>query len=129
MRQSIQQEIQLNARRDRVYKALTDSAQFSSVSGGAPARISPEAGGEFSCFGGMISGRQIELIPGQRIVQAWRAGNWEAGVYSIAQFELSDQGSGTLLRFDHAGFPQGQGEHLEAGWTSNYWEPLKKHFA
>jgi activator of HSP90 ATPase len=129
MSNSIHQEVQFSAKRDRVYRALTDAAQFSALSGGARAEISQEAGGAFSCFGGMISGRQLELIPGQRIVQAWRAGNWDAGVYSIAKFELTDKGSGSLLTFDHTGFPVGQGEHLQAGWETNYWEPLKKYLA
>ena len=42
----------------------------------APAELDPEPGGEFSCFGGMIVGRTIENIPGQRLVQAWRVANW-----------------------------------------------------
>jgi len=85
-----------------------------------------EAWGVFACFGGMITGRIIELVPNQRIVQAWRAGNWPAGIYSIVKFELAEQGGGTLLVLDQAGFPEGGKEHLEGGWKSNYWEPLKR---
>ena len=80
-------------------------------------------------FGGMIVGRQVELIPSHRIVQAWRVANWDAGLYSIAKFEISEKGSGSLLVFDHTGFPDGQREHLDAGWKANYWEPLKKYLA
>jgi activator of HSP90 ATPase len=77
----------------------------------------------------MIVGRQVELIPSRRIVQAWRVANWDAGVYSVAKFEISEKGSGSLLIFDHIGFPEGQGEHLDAGWKANYWEPPKKYLA
>jgi uncharacterized protein YndB with AHSA1/START domain len=77
----------------------------------------------------MISGRNVELVPGERVVQAWRAGNWEPGAYSAARFTLQPQGEGTLLSFDHSGFPENQGEHLEAGWHANYWEPLKKYLS
>ena len=68
-------------------------------------------------------------MPDERIVQAWRAGSWEPGVYSIAEFELMEQDSGTRLVFNHKGFPKDLGEHLASGWKMNYWEPLAKFLA
>jgi activator of HSP90 ATPase len=136
--ESIHQEPVFKASRRRVYEALTDARQFDKViqmsgavkSGMAkapnPPEISREAGGAFSLFGGYVTGRHIELVPNERIVQAWRAGSWDPGIYSIARFELVEQGSGTKIVFDHTGFPKGDGEHLAAGWKMNYWEPLEK---
>jgi activator of HSP90 ATPase len=129
MSTTIHQEVTFKANPTRVYEALTNAEQFSKVVGGAPTEISPEEGGSFSCFGGMIVGRNIELVPNQRIAQAWRAANWEQGVYSNVKFELKEQGSGTLLVFDQTGIPQGQSEHLESGWNDNYWKPLEKYLA
>jgi uncharacterized protein YndB with AHSA1/START domain len=137
----IHQEVVFKAVRNRVYEALTDAKQFNKVvllsaaiqSGMAPAgkpvELSPEAGGAFSAFGGHITGRNVELVPNERIVQAWRAASWGPGQYSIARFEFTEQGSGTKLVFDHAGFPPGQGAHLAEGWKTNYWEPLEKYLA
>jgi len=113
MAQSIHQEITFTASPKRVYDALLDSKQFSDFTGGAPARIDREAGGAFSCFGGVITGRNIELLPNQRIVQAWRVGNWPDGIYSIVKFELQAQGSETRLVMDHSSFP----EHLRGTST------------
>ena len=48
-----------------------------------PAEINREAGGAFSLFKGHIIGRNVELIPNQRIVQAWRVVTWPEGAYSI----------------------------------------------
>jgi activator of HSP90 ATPase len=62
-----------------------------------------------------------------RIVQAWRAGDWPPGSYSIARFVLEKRGAGTLLIFDHLGFPSGQAGHLAEGWRNNYWAPLQKY--
>jgi uncharacterized protein YndB with AHSA1/START domain len=124
---AIHQEITFSASPKRVYEALLDAKQFSHFTGGAPAEIDATAGGAFSCFGGMISGRNIELRQNQRIVQAWRAGNWPEGLYSIARFELADSAGGSKLTFDHDGFLEPMREHLEAGWHKMYWEPLKKH--
>ena len=77
-------------------------------------------------FGGYITGRQIELVPDELIVQAWRVGSWGRGVYSIAKFELIAQGSGTQIVFDHTSFPKGEAEHLASGWQEHYWDPLLK---
>lgn len=135
---AIHQEVEFSAPPHRVYAALTEAGQFqkvmmqsAAVTSGmvkapAPARISREVGGSFVLFGGVISGRIIELLPDRRIVQAWRAADWPVGVYSIARFELQPHGTGTRLVFDHTGFPNGAAEHLAAGWKANYWEPLKK---
>jgi activator of HSP90 ATPase len=125
----IHQEVVFQATPKRIYETLTDAKQFTAFSGGAPADISAEVGSSFSCFGGMVLGRNIELIPNRRIVQAWRAKLWESGVYSIAKFELREEGAGTRVIFDQTGFPPEQHEHLEGGWQTNYWEPLRKHLA
>lgn len=129
MPNAIHQEVQFKASPQRVYEALLTSAQFTKWSGGAPASIANEPGGTFSCFGGMITGRNVELKSGHRIVQAWRAGNWPDGVYSIARFEIEPDGPGTRMIFDHTGFPEDMRAHLEAGWPKMYWEPLKAHLA
>lgn len=101
---------------------------------GAPAEIKAEAGGEFSCFGGMITGRNIELSPNRRIVQAWRVKIWPEGMYSIVSFELQPDGSGTRLVMTHDGFPGTMRAHLngempDGGWQRQYWEPLRKYLA
>jgi activator of HSP90 ATPase len=124
---TIHQEVEFNASPERIYEILTDSKQFSEVTGGAPTDINAEDGGTFSCFGGMILGRNIELVPGVRVVQAWRVKNWPEGLYSIAKFELNEQGAKTKLVFDHVGFPEAEGEHLAAGWGANYWSPIEKY--
>jgi len=133
--ESIHQEVIFQASRERVYEALTDAKQFtkvtsfSSVMKAAPAEIDREVGGAFTCFGGHIVGRQVELVPNERIVQAWRVVTWDPGLYSIAKFELREQGPETRLVFDHTGFPNGKAEHLADGWNQNYWEPLRKYLA
>ena len=129
--ESIHQEVVFKAQRKRVYEALTQEEQFAQVTDfvmkGASAKISPDVGGAFSIFGGVIVGRHIELLPDERIVQAWREKDWAAGFYSIVRFELNEQGSQTKLVFDHTGFPEGAASHLAPGWWSHYWEPLQKY--
>jgi activator of HSP90 ATPase len=125
-RTSLHQEIELKASPQRIYEILLDSKQFAAFTG-MPATIDTAAGGTFTMFGGMIVGRNVELIPGQRIVQAWRPTHWDPGVYSVVKFELKPQGSGTMLILDHTGFPEGDYDSLFKGWGLRYWDPLKKY--
>jgi activator of HSP90 ATPase len=139
--ESIHDEVVFKAPRKRVYEALTDAAQFhkvvllskaaatSMIAVKSPAQISRDPGGTFAIFGGYVTGRHIELVPGERIVQAWRNGSWKAGIYSIVKFELTEDAAGTRLIFDHTGFPIGDAQHLAEGWRTNYWEPLAKFLA
>jgi activator of HSP90 ATPase len=124
----LHQEIEIKASPQRIYDALLDSRQFAAFTG-LPAEISREAGGVFSTFGGLIVGRNIELVPNLRIVQAWRPASWDPGVYSVVKFELKGEGSGTKIVLDHTGFPEGNFRHLNYGWGIRYWDPLKKFFA
>jgi activator of HSP90 ATPase len=127
-RTSLHQEIELKASPQRIYEILLDSKQFTAFTG-MPANIDAAAGGAFSMFGGMIVGRNVELIPSQRIVQAWRPTHWDPGVYSIVKFDPKPQGSGTMMILDHWGFPEADYDSLFSGWNSHYWEPLKKYLA
>src|ERR1700724_3257887 len=102
-RSSLHQEIELRALPQRIYEIILDSKQFAAFTG-MPATIDPAAGGAFSMFGGMIVGRNVELIPGQRIVQAWRPTHWEPGIYSIAPFVFKPKAGGTLVVLDHKRF-------------------------
>jgi activator of HSP90 ATPase len=123
---TIHQEIDFTVGPQRIYEALLDTKQFTAMSG-ATAEINREVGGTFSVFNGHIIGRNLELVPNQRIVQAWRVVTWPEGAYSIARFELKAQGSGTHLVFDHIGFPEGLRDHLAEGWQEHYWGFLKKY--
>jgi len=102
--ESIHQEPVFKASRKRVYEALTDAKQFDKVvqlsaamksgmaPGAKPTEIGRQAGEAFALFGGYVTGRHLELVPNERIVQAWRAGGWDPGDYSIAKFRLVEQG-------------------------------------
>jgi len=127
-RTSLHDETDFKASPQRIYEVLLDSKQFAACTG-MPATIDPNPGGAFTMFGGLIEGRNVELVPSVRIVQAWRPAHWDPGIYSIAHFEFKPKDSGTLLAFDHTGFPEGDYDSLEWGWTNHYWNPLTKYLA
>lgn len=125
---TIQQDVTINATPDAVYEVLTNAEKFSEMSGGRPAEISSDVGGEVSLFGGVISALNIELVPGERLVQTWRSADWPAGVHSIIRFELSAKGPGTKLRFTQSGHPKEAAAHLSEGWNQMYWGPMNALF-
>ena len=122
----IHQEVTFKASPAVLYEALLSGKEFTAISG-APAEISREVGGPWSAFWGLILGRNVELVPNQRIVQAWRSKDWPEGTYSIVKFELRAEGPMVRVVLDHVGFPEGKAEHLASGWQKHYWEPLQKY--
>ncbi len=59
---------------EEIYQAWLDSLAHSEMTGGA-ANMSEQIGAEVSAWDGYISGRNLELVPGERIVQSWRTAN------------------------------------------------------
>jgi len=93
----IHQEAIIDARPEQVYSLLTDGQKFGDATG-QPARVNDREGEAFTLFAGRVEGRQIELVPGKRVVQAWRFGGdhpaaWDAGVYSVVRFTLELEGN------------------------------------
>jgi activator of HSP90 ATPase len=127
-RTTLHYQSDLKANPQRVYEVLLDSKLFAACTG-VPAEIDPKAGGTFSLFSNQIEGRNVELLPNQRIVQAWRPTHWDPGVYSIVRFELKPRGSESTLVLDHTGFPEGLADHLDEGWRIHYLDTLKKYLA
>jgi activator of HSP90 ATPase len=127
-RTSLHQEVDFAAAPQQLYEALLDSKKFTAFSGDT-AKIDRQVGGAFAMFGGRITGRNVELVASRRIVQAWRPASWEPGVYSIVKFEITGYGDHAKITLDHTGFAEGDFGHLNAGWESHYWVPLKKYLA
>jgi uncharacterized protein YndB with AHSA1/START domain len=123
---AIHQEVTIPASPAAVFETLMSSDSFAKMTGGRGAEISREAGGAFKMFGGDIQGRNVELVPGKRVVQAWRSGAWPEGVYSLVKFELSGDAKATKLVFDQVGYPDGAHDMLASGWSQMYWDPMTK---
>jgi activator of HSP90 ATPase len=123
---AIHQEVDFQTTPARIYEVLLDAKQFSAFTK-ATAEVEPRVGEAFKLFGGQIEGRNIELAPNQRIVQAWRPAYWPAGVYSLVKFELVARGPGTRVVLDHTGFAEDKWQGLNEGWPVRYWEPLHKY--
>ncbi len=113
----------------QVYDAFLSSKGHSEMTGGA-ARMSAKVGAPFTAWDGYITGKNLELLPDKKIVQAWRTSEFPAEAKdSILTIELSATKTGTKLQMTHSGIPNGQEKLYGPGWKENYWEPMKAYFA
>ena len=71
MCKTIKQKVRLKASPDTVYETLVNSQRRSALTG-SEALISPNVGGPFSTDDGRVTGVNVDLVPGTRLVQAWR---------------------------------------------------------
>ena len=109
-----------------LYKCIMDSRIHSSFTGGE-AVIEDKEGTEFTAFDGYVTGKNIVLERGKKIVQTWRAEEegWPEDHFSEVVFIFEKVKEGTKLEFFHTGIPEHKAADIAKGWTDFYWEPLK----
>ena len=112
-----------------IYRAWLDSIAHSEMTGGE-ATMSDEVGADMSAWDGYITGRNLELVPGERIVQSWRTTEFDDEFEdSIVTILLQETEDGTLLTLEHSNVPDEHKSYEEGGWQSNYFEPMIVYFS
>jgi uncharacterized protein YndB with AHSA1/START domain len=112
-----------------IYEAWLDSLAHSEMTG-SEAVMSGEVGADVSAWDGYITGRNLELVPGERIVQSWRTEKFgDEHADSIVTVTLEGTEEGTLLTLIHSNVPDDQRSYEEGGWEENYFEPMRAYFA
>ncbi|MBI4210818.1 MAG: SRPBCC domain-containing protein [Candidatus Diapherotrites archaeon] len=122
---TIRQSVTFRAAPMEVYDALMDSDKHSAFTQ-SECKIGRKAGERFTAYDGYCEGENIELVPGRKIVQAWRASDWPEGHYSKAAFMMAPAKGGTKLSFTQTGVPQEFAEEISEGWKQHYWEKMRK---
>src|SRR5262245_61239921 len=106
-----------------LYAAWLDSDRHSAMTGGR-AQVDAKVGGLYSAWDGYIEGAILDLQPGLRIVQSWRAADFPRGAPpSRLEITLLAVAAGTRFTLAHTGIPDGQGSKYEAGWEKFYLSP------
>jgi uncharacterized protein YndB with AHSA1/START domain len=112
-----------------IYAAWLDSRGHTEMTGGE-ARMSDALGAEVVAWDGYIKGRNLELVPGKRIVQSWRTKEFtDEHDDSIITVTLEEVAGGTLLTLVHSKVPDAHKSYERGGWQDHYFEPMKKYFA
>jgi uncharacterized protein YndB with AHSA1/START domain len=112
-----------------IYDAWLNGKQHGPMTGGPKATGSTKLGGKFTAHGGYINGKNLELVPGKRIVQSWRTTEFApADSDSRITVTLTKVAGGTKISLRHSDIPARHNEY-KSGWKTHYFEPMKAYFA
>lgn len=74
---TIKQTQLIPAKPEEVYDAFINAQKHSAFTG-SKATCDPRVGGKFTAWDGYISGKNLKLDEGKRIVQEWKTTEWQA---------------------------------------------------
>jgi len=133
MCKTIKQRVKFKADPATVYDLLADSRKHAAFTG-RQANISREIGGTFSIGESDgesdVTGVNVDLVPGRRIVQAWRHRRFPEGIFSMAAVTLTPTpDGGTELVLVHRGVPKDLIPETEQAWRDHYWSGIRAWLA
>lgn len=123
---SIKQTYEMKASPEEVFTALTDPTVIEKWSG-APATMDDQTGTEFSLWNGSIHGKNLKVVPNEKLVQDWYSEKWDKP--SKATFILESSDEGTLVNLIHENVPDNELDDIDDGWKRYYLGPMKEMFA
>ncbi|MCK6602401.1 MAG: SRPBCC domain-containing protein [Bacteroidetes bacterium] len=116
MEATVQIEVRIPVSTVSIYLGWLDSDEFTAFSG-SEAQIDPSQGGWFTLSGGIISGRNVVLLPFRKIVQSWRTTGFPPDFPdSRAELSLIPGGGETLVLVNHTGIPSDLVPEVAAYW-------------
>ena len=111
-----------------VYRAFLN-AKIHSQFTGSKATGKGVVGGTFTAWDGYITGKNLKLVSGKRIVQEWRTTEFpEKYPASVLDLTFRSKKGGTQIIMIHSKVPATQTAKYREGWVSAYWEPLREYF-
>ncbi len=125
---TITQTVLITASPEEVYDALLSARKHSEFTGSL-ATTNDRVGSAFNAWDGYISGKNLELVRGKKIVQEWTTTEWPKDYPpSRLEFTLTAKEGATQLRMVHSKVPAEQADDYSKGWHDAYWNPLKEYF-
>ena len=116
------------AKAETIYNAWLDSKEHALMTDSDSARASHKIGAIHKAHGTYITGKNLELIPNQKIVQSWRNSDFKkSDPDSLIEVTLKPKGSKTQVTIVHSGIPEHEFE-VEQGWIDYYFIPMKHYF-
>eukprot|EP01120_Amphizonella_sp_Union-15-10_P008490 TRINITY_DN3062_c0_g1_i1.p1 TRINITY_DN3062_c0_g1~~TRINITY_DN3062_c0_g1_i1.p1 ORF type:complete len:336 (-),score=74.95 TRINITY_DN3062_c0_g1_i1:7-1014(-) len=110
-----------------LYETFMDSGRMSGATQ-APAHVVPQVNGDFSLFAGSVTGKTVELTPGEKIVQKWRFSSWPQDHFSTVTFSFKPDSQGTELLLEQVGIPSSDYDRTLNGWESHFWQRIRAAF-
>ena len=113
---------------ETIYKAWLNSKQHCEMTG-AKAKVTPRIHSKFTAWDEYISGKNLELEAGKRILQSWRTTEFpDEAEDSLLEIVLKKKGTGTELFLKQWNIPFGQSKGYKQGWIDFYFDPMQEYF-
>jgi uncharacterized protein YndB with AHSA1/START domain len=126
--ESLQLSINLPVSAAKLYKAWLSSKEHTAFTGSA-AKTSAKMGGNHTAWDGYIEGKNLELVPGKKIVQSWRTSEFaENAPDSVLELNLEEKAGTTTLHLHHHHLQKGDAKKYKQGWKDHYFAPMKEYF-
>jgi len=111
-----------------IYDSWLNGRRHAAMTGTSEASASTRVGGKFIVWDGYISGRNLELAPGCKIVQSWRTTEFGAeDADSRIAVSLAKSTRGTKVTLRHSNVPDTHTTY-KTGWGDHYFAPMKAYF-
>ena len=113
-----------------IYAAWLDSRGHTGMTGGKFAEAGAAVGDRFTAHDSYITGSNLTLEHGRRIVQSWRTTRFtEADLDLRIQVTFEPVPGGTRVTIAHSRVPDGHTGYQNGGWQHNYFDPMKQYFS
>jgi len=109
---------------EKVWQALVDPTEIDEW-GAGPCEMDDQVGTEFELWGGQIYGKNLEVVPHERLTQEWYGGEWKEP--SNLVISLMEEGQGTTVAIDQENIPDDELEDIKKGWDEYYFDPIKEY--
>ena len=119
----------IHATAKEIYTTWLSSKGHSAMTGGGDATITAIVGKNFTAWDGYISGTNLDLIPHNKIVQAWRTTSFKDNDKdSNIEIVLNETKGKTELTLTHRNIPK-DGEDYKKCWEDYYFKPMNAYFS
>ncbi len=126
--ESLKMKVVLPVKAGNLYKAWLNSKEHSLFTG-AEAKVSAKINGKFTAWDGYITGKNLELKPGKKIVQTWRTSEFaEDAPDSKIEIKFEEKAGKTTLHLSQTNLQKGDAKKHTQGWKDFYFTPMKNYF-
>lgn len=117
----------LPASPDKLFDMYLDATEHAAFTG-LPVTIEPHAGGAFSAFDGMLSGKILHIEPKSLIVQTWRSANWPfTAMDSVLTLSFWPADDGARIELVQVNVAEEDFAGVSHGWEKYYWRPWRSY--
>ena len=122
---TFKKSFKINAEPSDVYSAITNPYTIELWTG-YPAIMSEEAGSEFSLWDGDITGKNLEFIKDNKIVQEWYFG--DKPDQSIVTIIIQPDKENSVVTVEHVNIPDEDFADIAEGWREYYFGAIMNFF-